>query len=345
MNSGLECLDRSVFGGEYNAEHWKEILPESASMGGFEENSYPLPTESDIGLVPTLRMPMAEISVNSSDVKEGGKVEKGQSIAKKARKTSYPNLAKTYSNARKPQRMYVSMNRDQITDVQKEILVDAVLKCKSFVKPSREFSQKWGVLITERTIQRLYDDYISNFPHQEVTKEMLDLRGSDCMKSFDTLTLAERFEIFDLCENVASPDAAQIIYECYGKIINCNTVTKILKNKRSRLELSIEDRIGIVNMASSEGLIPAARFYAQKCNAELSEAMVQALTEIAGTLFKRYPCPASAVDPNMQLAISSYARSHTLTQTANKFSPILGYPLAESAVHMIKSTVKSQKRE
>ncbi len=333
MNSGLGCLDRSVFGVEYNAEHWKEILPESASMGGFEQDFNQLP-ESDIGLVPTLRMPMAEISVNSSDVKKAGTVARRESVTKKVKKKCYPNLAKKPQPPKRKE--YVSLKHDQITDTQKEILIDEVLECKSFVKPSREFSEKWGVLITESTIQRLYDDYISNFPHQEVTKEMLDLQGSDCMKSFDTLTLAERFEIFDLCENVASPDAAQIIYKRYGKIINCNTVTKILKNKRSRLELSIEDRIGIVNMASDEGLIPAARFYAQKCNVELSEAMVQALTEIAGTPFKRYPCPASAVDPNMQLAIARYARSHTLAQTANKFSPILGYPLAESAVHAIK---------
>ncbi len=333
MNTGLEFLNPSIFGDEYEAGHWNETLPESANMDGFKMDPNQLGTDFDVEQNLKSRMPMADISLNSGLVTASSNIENG-STSKKSRKKSYPSLAK---KPKPPKcRKYVSMKYDQIVEVQKEIIISEVLKCKSFVKPSRELSKKWGMLVTERTIERIYDDYISKFPVAEVSAEMLEL-DSGRFKSEDVLTVAERFEIFDRCENVACPDAAQIVYDCFGKIIPCAVVAKLLKNQRIRLDLSIDDRVGIVNMASDEGLVPATRFYAKKCNVDLNESMVLALTQIAGTPFKRCPCPASSVDPIMQAAISKYAKSHTLSQTANRFSQILGIPLSETAVCVIKN--------
>ncbi len=126
----------------------------------------------------------------------------------------------------------------QLSEEQKSALIQRALDCGSFLRPAREFSQKWGVLVSERNIKKAFDDYISRLqplpPELLVSPEMLALKSMHFTRTIDLLTLAEKLEVIDKCKHMYTNanQVAQFVYDRFGKIISCPEAANIFKSKQ-----------------------------------------------------------------------------------------------------------------
>ncbi len=172
-----------------------------------------------------------------------------------------------------------SVLHEQLSEKQKMNLMNGAVKSRSFVRPAREYSQKWGFLISEHTVHELFADYISELPLKEISSEMLVLKKCglrmpenvsaaerSVLQWCDELTPEEKLKLFDSFEYPTGNEAAQFVYENFGKFISCDTARTFFKDnyRRSSVKVSVEDQIGMVNMAVKKGLRQTASFYTQK---------------------------------------------------------------------------------
>ena len=345
MNCGLEYLDPSVFGADNLDDQWKENLPSTASIDGFEMNSHTLNIVNDGGLELNPRTVMDELPVDANE-NHDDKMALNDTKSDQKKQKKYACLGKPkprfVGNPPKRHDKYVSITIDQLIESQKESLIAEVLRLKSFVKPSREFGKKWGVLIPEYTVKKLYDEHMSKFPPEEASPEMLELQSNSGYTS-DPLTLAEKFEIVDLCQNMKYTEAAQLVYDRFGKAVTYHKIRTMLKLGRVQLNVSVEDRVGIINMAEKEGIVKAARFYSDKCGVDISEAAVVHCIKFAEPGYRPHSFHVSSPSCNWwslsvgtRKAVMRYANRHTNAQTANKYFKSHGILLSEATIRSMK---------
>ncbi len=226
---------------------------------------------------------------------------------------------------------------EELSEGQKKALVDRAIESRSFLIPARELSHKWGVLISEQATKNVWEEYLSNLPLEQVSKELLSLKSVKLL-SIDSLTSAEKLEMVYRCKNMDGYRAAQFAYDTFGKFVSCMTTVAILYNSNNKLNLPVKDRTAIIDMAAKKGIVHTARFFSQKWNMDVSECLVKDLCKITGTTNKCVDIKSqSMLSPDVRQAIGMDTKIHSICETACRFSVQLGTPISEKFVRKCRN--------